>query len=110
MPGYERYWDARWHNIYDLPPLKKFDISEKTGFLPQVPPLKRLPGECFSKWEDLLQCLPQLVKKKRLRDEVDKLPEVEFSEKNTPFRRMAESTCRAMLLYTQAARYIRNSQ
>jgi len=66
---------------YDLPPLKKFDISEKTGFLPEVPPLKRLPEECFSKWEDLMQCLPQFVKEKRLRDEVDKLPEVEFSEK-----------------------------
>ena len=66
---------------HDLPPLQSFDISERTGFLPEAPPLKRLPGEYFSKWEDLMKCLPQLVKEKRFRDEVDKLPEVEFSEK-----------------------------
>ena len=61
--------------------LKDFNISEKTGFLPEQPPLKRLPDECFSPWEDLMEHLPQLIKDKTLREEVHKLPDVEFSEK-----------------------------
>ena len=59
--------------------LKKFDISENTGFLPENP-LKRLPGDCFKEWEDLAEQLPQLIEEKVVRKRVECLPEVEFDD------------------------------
>ena len=59
--------------------LAKFDISEDTGFIPQDPPLKRLPPY-FQPWEDVAEGLSQLLKKKQLRNAVDELPVLEFSE------------------------------
>ena len=60
--------------------LKDFDISEETGFLPPTLPLKRLPGDYFSSWEDLCADLHILIKNKQLRNEVDKLPERQFNK------------------------------
>lgn len=59
--------------------LSDFQVSPDTGFIPATPPLTRLPGKYFAQWEDLLLQLPQLIKNKKLRAEVDRLPEVEFS-------------------------------
>ena len=61
--------------------MSDFDISEKTGFVPEEPPLSRLSGEAFSQWEDVMGQLPALIESRQLREKVDSLPEAEFSEK-----------------------------
>lgn len=64
-----------------LPTLDTFDISEKTGFLPEKPPLTSLPAPYFSKWEEVVGRLSRLLRDKQLRKAVHELPELEFSEK-----------------------------
>ena len=59
--------------------LSDYDISAETGFIPAHPPLERLPGESFAPWENLMLQLPELNRTRRLRAEVDKLPETDFS-------------------------------
>ena len=61
--------------------LSDFDISEKTGFVPETPALRRLSHETFSRWEEVMDHLPKLIKERRLREEIDSLPAVEFSER-----------------------------
>ena len=61
--------------------LSDFDISEKTGFVPEVPPISRLDNAIFSRWEELMDQLPAMIESSKLREQVDQLPEVEFSEK-----------------------------
>lgn len=53
--------------------LSNYDISEKTGFLPENP-LRKLPGACFHEWEELANQLPQFIREKRVKKEVDLLP------------------------------------
>ena len=60
--------------------LSDFDVSEKTGFVPETPPLRRLSHETFSRWEEVMDRLPTLIESGRLREEVDSLPEADFSE------------------------------
>ena len=60
--------------------LSDFDISEKTGFVPETPPLRRLSHETFSRWEDVMDRLPSLIQSRELRAEIDSLPEADFSE------------------------------
>ena len=59
--------------------LSDFDISEKTGFLPENP-LKRLPGDYFKEWEDLVEQLPLLLRNKQVRETIDRLDDVKFDE------------------------------
>lgn len=59
--------------------LSDYQISPETGFLPAEPPLARLPGEYFAQWEDLVSHLPELNRTKKLRAEVNKLPERDFN-------------------------------
>ena len=59
--------------------LDSFAISEKTGFVPETPPLASLPSY-FSKWEMVVGQLSDLLREKTLRDAVHHLPVVEFSE------------------------------
>ena len=61
--------------------LSDFDISEKTGFVPEVPPISRLDDEIFSRWEEIMDQLPTLIKSGKLREQIDLLPEVDFSER-----------------------------
>ena len=61
------------------PTLDDFDISEKTGFLPERPPLKSLPAY-FSQWEETVGQLTKLLQNKQLRSAVHQLPVLEFSE------------------------------
>ncbi len=61
--------------------LEEFDVSEKTGFVPEVPPLRRLTNETFDRWEEVMAQLPALIKSGQLRVQVDQLPDVDFSEK-----------------------------
>ena len=60
--------------------LSNFDISKKTGFVPEQP-VAKIAGTYFQKWESVAQSLPELIKKKKLRQAVHELPETEFSSK-----------------------------
>lgn len=60
--------------------LSDYDISEKTGFVPEEPPLASLPPY-FSKWEEAAGRLSQLLGEKQLRRVVEQLPVLDFSEK-----------------------------
>ena len=61
--------------------LSDFDISEERGFVPDVPPLKRLPPY-FSPWEELSGELSGLLQRQRgeVRSRVELLPELEFTK------------------------------
>ena len=66
---------------------KEFQVSPLTGFLPETPPLERLP-EYFEAWESLNDNLPELLKTKHLRQEVDKnLPLLLLSDRSLPTER-----------------------
>ena len=62
------------------PPLRSFDVSEETGFIPESPPRTSLPPY-FREWEGLVGRLSQELRSKRLRRAVHSLPELEFSER-----------------------------
>ena len=58
--------------------LGNFDISRDTGFIPEHAP-PPLTGEHFQEWERVLSDLPHLIETKKLREEVDSLPELDDS-------------------------------
>ncbi len=60
--------------------LSDFDISETTGFVATKPPLRKLPGEYFSSWEDTCTKIPALIENKQLRAKIDALPERQFNK------------------------------
>ncbi len=67
--------------------MEKFQVYPQTGFIPNVPPLSRLP-EYFTAWEDLLDDLHRLLNAKRLREEVDNnLPLLVVSDGDLPTER-----------------------
>ena len=68
------------HDRVSLRELRRFDISSENGFLGMTPPLKKLPGQYFAKWEELLTDLPRLIQLQTLRDAVLKLPEIKFND------------------------------
>ena len=53
--------------------LNKYNISAKRGFLPSLDPVLSLP-EAFGPWENIATRLPELIRDKRLREEVAQLP------------------------------------
>lgn len=53
--------------------LEKFSVSKATGFLPERPPLARLPGY-YEPWETILDNLSALNNEKKIRDVVLSLP------------------------------------
>ncbi|KAH3661789.1 hypothetical protein OGAPHI_005967 [Ogataea philodendri] len=63
---------------YPLPDLKEYDVSEKTGFLPEEMPLESL-GPYYEPWERIARVLPALVLTKRVRSVVDALPVLSVS-------------------------------
>ncbi|KAH3670329.1 hypothetical protein WICMUC_004898 [Wickerhamomyces mucosus] len=58
----------------DLPILSDYDISPKSGFLPEEKPISKLSDEYYKPWESLVNNLPSLILTKRIRALVDKLP------------------------------------
>ena len=60
--------------------LSSYEVSDKTGFLPENPPLTSLPSY-FSKWEEVAGQLSKMLQEKTLRKAVHQLPVLEFSEK-----------------------------
>lgn len=57
-----------------IPVLADYGLSPRLGFLPEMPPLTRLPDPYYKKWEDIAANLQALVLTRRLRGVVDQLP------------------------------------
>lgn len=64
---------------YPLPNLSDYDVSPKTGFLPENLPVTRLPSY-YDSWENAVNVLPHLLLTKRIRSIVDN-----FEKLNTSF-------------------------
>lgn len=60
--------------MIDLPKLEDYEVSPKTGFLPEELPLTRLSSDYYKPWESLVEVLPSLILTKRIRTLVEKLP------------------------------------
>lgn len=73
---------------YPLPNLSDYDVSEKSGFLPESLPLEELP-EYYQQWEKISKSLPALLLTKKIRLVIDKLPilSTEYLETEEQFRR-----------------------
>lgn len=56
--------------------LEDYDIDPVTGFLPRIPPLKRLPNPYYQPWEDVVDDLNGLLLAGRLRERVHEVGEV----------------------------------
>jgi len=52
----------------------EFGVSSRHGFLPDELPLRRLSDSYYSSWEDIMEYLPDLLKRKTLRSRVNALP------------------------------------
>ncbi|KAI9184405.1 tryptophan 2,3- dioxygenase [Blastocladiella emersonii ATCC 22665] len=75
-----------------VPRLEDYDISPITGFIPEAPPLTRLPGTTHEPWERIVDRLQGLLLMDRLRAEVDALPVLptaEFGDDVRAWRRAA---------------------
>ncbi|OAX77453.1 hypothetical protein ACJ72_08249 [Emergomyces africanus] len=57
-----------------LPSLADYGISPVTGFLPEQPPLQKLPDLYYAKWESIVANLQALLLSHRLRPSIDKMP------------------------------------
>ena len=67
--------------------MEEFNVSSLTGFIPEIPPLERLPVQ-FNPWEILIDKLSDLISQKRLRSEVDTfLPLLIVSDQSLPTER-----------------------
>ncbi|CCH45342.1 hypothetical protein BN7_4924 [Wickerhamomyces ciferrii] len=60
--------------MIDLPRLEDYDVSPKSGFIPEELPLSRLTSKYFAPWETLAEVLPSLILTKKIRAQVEKLP------------------------------------
>lgn len=60
-------------NFSTMRPLEYYDISVKTGFLPESPPLRRLPDGYFEPWEDMMDDFNGLLLAGKLRERVHKV-------------------------------------
>ncbi len=58
--------------------LPEYDISEERGFLCDQPPPPL--GDYFAAWEGVFSSLPTFIQSKILREKVDSLPELDFSD------------------------------
>ena len=63
---------------YPLPQLKDYDVSPKTGFLPETLPVARLPAY-YDIWENTVNVLPALLLTKRIRSVIDKFECLDLS-------------------------------
>lgn len=53
--------------------LVEYGVSLQNGFLPEVPPVRRLGDPYYSPWEDIAQDLPELIQTGTIRRSVDGL-------------------------------------
>ena len=54
--------------------LKRYTTTARHGFLPEQIPLQRLPQSCYSPWERLVEDLPDLIRSRRIRSKIERLP------------------------------------
>ncbi|PWY87170.1 indoleamine 2,3-dioxygenase [Aspergillus sclerotioniger CBS 115572] len=54
--------------------LVEYGVSLQNGFLPEVLPLRRLEDPYYSRWEDIVQDLPAIIKAGTIRQAVNNLP------------------------------------
>ncbi|KNE73174.1 hypothetical protein AMAG_20696 [Allomyces macrogynus ATCC 38327] len=67
-----------------LPTLAAYGLSRVTGFLPELPPLARLPEGYFTQWETTLDRLHGLLLTDRFRAEIDaRFPHLDASRLDT---------------------------
>ncbi|TID22589.1 hypothetical protein CANINC_003249 [Pichia inconspicua] len=66
---------------YPLPRLEDYDVSPKTGFLPESLPCERLPQK-YDAWENAMTVLPALLLTKRIRSVVDRFQKLDVSDLN----------------------------
>ena len=82
--------------------METFRVFSSTGFMPSVPPLPRLP-DYYERWEKLIDILPELVKNKSLREEVDlNLPVFIVSENELPTERHWQRACVVLTFLSQS--------
>jgi len=62
--------------------LSQYNVSLKTGFLPEEPPT-RLADQSLQAYEDLVQQLPELIRSRQLSARVDKLPPFRLEDLRT---------------------------
>jgi indoleamine 2,3-dioxygenase len=70
------------HKLEILPSraaLPQYGIS-KNGFLPEEPPLERLPQRYYQPWEHIMEQLPKLIEKQQIREKVDALPVLDTAQ------------------------------
>jgi indoleamine 2,3-dioxygenase len=70
------------HRVEVLPSraaLSQYGIS-KNGFLPEEPPLQRLPQAYYQPWERIMEELPELIETQRIRQKVDALPVLDTAQ------------------------------
>lgn len=65
-----------------IPILEDYDISSKTGFLPETPPLQCLTDPYYEPWESIVNKLPSLIMSDQLSTQVDSLPWLSVSKLN----------------------------
>lgn len=53
--------------------LERYEVDAATGFLPPIPPLRQL-GETYAAWEAIVPELPALIRSRRLRPTLERLP------------------------------------
>ncbi|QNP99663.1 Indoleamine 2,3-dioxygenase [Yarrowia lipolytica] len=68
-----------------LPNLADYEVSDKTGFLPEQLPLESLTNPYYAPWEQVAQNLPALILTRRIRQYVDtRMPVLEIDQLKTP--------------------------
>ena len=59
--------------MHAMRPLKEYDISPTTGFLPEEAPLRRLPDPYFAPWEAMMDDFNGLLLAGKLRQSIHKV-------------------------------------
>ncbi|BFZ58065.1 Indoleamine 2,3-dioxygenase [Savitreella phatthalungensis] len=60
--------------IHAIPKLEDYGLSAETGFLPEEPPLLRLPQKYYRPWETIMESFNALLLADRLKEVVDDMP------------------------------------
>lgn len=63
--------------------LDDYCLSAVSGFLPERPPVERLPNPYYDPWEDICCDLPLLITSERLKDKLESLPLLSTALLNT---------------------------
>ena len=59
--------------------LARYDVDPVTGFLPSTPPLRQLDAR-FEPWEGIAPDLPALIRSRRLRQALERLPLIDANQ------------------------------